>query len=223
MALSGSYDNTTTAYLMIKDAYVLCNMVDEDEALSGELWTKGLRKLNELMSVLSTHKGLWLIEDVEVTLTPGTPDYTIGVGETVDNPMPIRILSAKNIYSTTHHIPMTVISQSEYDSIPNKILQSPPLQVYYDRRTSTGELYFWPTGTSTYKTVQIKTQRPVQDFDTTGDNPDFPKEWVLPVVYNLAELLAPAGSVPELVSRKAADLLATIIRYDEEETSIYIR
>ena len=70
MATSGSYDATTTTAIMIKDAYVLAQMVDEEEPLPDELFVKGLRKLNQLMSVLSRNKGLWLVEDVTVTLTP---------------------------------------------------------------------------------------------------------------------------------------------------------
>ncbi len=221
MTTSGSYDHSTTGYLLVKDAYVLNGMVDEEEPLTGDQWVKGIRVLNEMMSVFSTHKGLWLVEDVEVTLTPGTVSYTIEVGGTIDNPTPMRITHARAVYSSTHEVPMEVSSREGYMTIPNKALQAVPLQVYYDK--GHGEMYVWPTGTSTNKTIKITTQRPVQDFDAQGNTPDFPNEWVLAIKYNLAEMLAPSGSVPPTVTQMAAQLLATIVSYDEEETSLFIR
>ena len=221
MTTSGSYDNTTTGYTLVKDAYVLAGMVDEGEPLSAEQWVSGKRILNEMMSLLSIHKGLWLVDDITITLTPGTTSYTIAVGDTVDQPTPMRVTHARSVYSTTHHIPMEVVSREDYMGIPNKILQSPALQVYYDK--GHGELYVWPTGTSTYKTIIITAQRPVQDFDDQGNTPDFPKEWTLAIKYNLAEMLAPGANVSPMVSQKAKELLATVAVFDGEETSLYIR
>ena len=132
MTTSGSYDHTTTGYLLVKDAYVLAGMVDEEEALTADQWVNGKRILNEMMSLLSVHKGLWLVDDVTVTLVPGTTNYTIEVGGTIDSPTPMRVTHARSVYSTTHQIPMEVMSRADYMGIPNKILQSPPLQVYYD-------------------------------------------------------------------------------------------
>ena len=63
----------------------------------------------------------------------------------------------------------------------------------------------------------------MQDFDAQGDTPDFPKEWLLPIKYNLAEMLAPGGTVSPMVSQKARELMGAVVAYDGEETSIYIR
>lgn len=221
MTTSGSYDHATTGYLIVKDAYVLAGMVDEGEALSGDQWVTGKRILNEMMSLFSIHKGLWLVDDLTITLTPGTVSYTIEVGGTVDNPTPMRVTHARSVYSTTHHVPIEVVSRADYMGIPNKILQSPALQIYYDK--GHGELYVWPTGTSTYKTIIVTVQRPVQDFDAQGNTPDFPKEWILAFKYNLAEMLAPGSTVSPMVSQKARELLGSLVAYDEEETSVYIR
>jgi len=200
---------------------VLAGMADEEETLSADMWVKGKRVLNEMLSLLSIHRGLWLIDDVTVTLVPGTGSYTIAPSGTIDSPTPMRIINARSVYSTTLHIPMEIVSRADYMALPNKILQSHPLQVYYDK--GHGAMYVWPTGTSTQKTIIITTQRPVQDFDDQGNTPDFPKEWVLPIKYNLAEMLAPSGSVPPAVASKAQELLAAVVRFDEEETSIFIR
>jgi hypothetical protein len=172
------------------------------------------------MSMFSIHRGLWLVDDVEVTLTPGTESYTIGSGLTIDTPYPMRISHARR--GTTSEIPIDVVSRQDYMDIPNKTLQAPPNMIYYHRQRNYGTLYVWPTGSSSNTSLTITTQRPVQDFDSEGNNPDFPKEWVMCVHYMLAEMIAPKyrGMIPPHVSSMSAQLRGTLLGFDEEETEI---
>ena len=197
MALSGSYDNTTTAKEIVREAFSLINVHDDSETLPPAMWSYGLSQLNKLMSFLSMHRGLWLQSDLEVTLTPGTTSYTMGVGETIDTPVPMEISLARR--SETIDIPIDIVSRSDYMAIPNKTLQAPANMIYYHRLRDTGTLYVWPTGTSSDNTIKLTTQRRIQDFDSEGNNPDFPKEWTLAVEYLLAEAVAPKykGGVPQ--------------------------
>ena len=221
MSTSGSYDNTTTATEIVKEALSLINVVDEEETLSAEMWSYGLSQLNKLMNFLSVHRGLWLIEDIELTLTPGTESYTIGVGETVDNIKPMMISHARR--SETIDVDIDVVSRSEYFAVPNKDLQAPASMIYYHPLVTTGTIYVWPTGTSTDNTLKLTAQRPVQDFDAQGNNPDFPREWVLPIEYTLAEMMAPkylGGVVPPDIRATAMKLMDSVLVFDEEKTSI---
>ena len=226
MATSGSYDSTSTMSNIINDAFSLIGVHDDQETLPAEMWVYGKRVLNQAMSMLSIRRGLWLIEDVTLTLTPGTASYSIGDGETIDNVKPMDIGHARRVTASGTEIPMDVVSREDYQSLPNKTLQAPATMVYYHPQRDTGTIYVWPTGTADEDTIIVTTQRPVQDFDAEGNNPDLPKEWVLAITYLLATLLAPkylGGVVPAAVQAQADRLLATLAIYDEEKTSIFVR
>lgn len=222
MSTSGSYDSATTAKEIVKNAYGLLNVVDIDEPLPADKWQYGRNQLNKLIKFLSIHKGLWLVEDVTVTLTPGTTSYTIGVGETIDSPKPMQVSYARRSYSSIE-TPIEVIPRAEYMGIPNKTLQAPANTVYYHPGRDTGTLYVWPTGTSTDNTIIITTQRRVQDFDDLANNPDIPGEWLLLLEYQLAVKLAPrykGGMIPQGISDEADKMLISLLRFDEEKTSV---
>jgi len=220
MALSGSYDKSTTAKEIVREAFALINAQDDGEPLSADRWAYGLSQLNKLMSALSIHRGLWLLDEVQVTLTPGTTSYTVGVGETVDTPVPMLISQARRYNDID--IEVDIVSRSDYMAIPNKTLQAPPNLIYYHKQRDYGTLYVWPTGDTSNTTLYITTQRPVQDFDHEGNNPDFPKEWVLPVEYMLAEMIAPKyrGGVPQDIRMTALQLRTSLFRYDEEKVEV---
>lgn len=221
MSTSSSYDATNTLTTIIKDAFSLINVIDDSEPIPGDMFVYGRRQLNKLVDFWSIHKGLWLVEDVTVTLTPGTESYSIGDSETIDNPKPMQITQARRVSSSTE-IPLHIVSRDEYMSLPNKSLQAAPTMIYYHPETDTGTLYVWPTGTSTDNTIKITTQRSIQDFDDTGNNPDLPKEWVLALEYNLAVMISPKykGSIPQDVKLQADQLLAALLRFDEEKTGL---
>ena len=220
MALSGSYDNTTTAKELVKEAFSLINVYDDGETLPADMWSYGLSQLNKLMAFLSIHRGLWLQSDVEVTLTPGTASYSMGVGETIDTPVPMEISLARR--SEDIDIEIDIVSRADYMAVPNKTLQAPATLIYYHKQRDTGTLYVWPTGSSNDNTLKVTTHRRIQDFDAEGNNPDFPKEWSLPVEYMLAEAVAPKykGGVPQDIRISAMQYRNALIGFDAEKTEV---
>jgi len=225
MATSGSYDNTTTMSNILYDAFALINVHDDSETLPADMWDYGKRKLNQVMSLLSTRKSTWLVDQVTVTLTPGTESYTVGVGETIDNPKPLQVSDAWRVTSDGYDIPIMVVSRDEYMSMSNKSLQAPATMVYYDPRRDTGTLYVWPTGTTTENSIIIDAQRPIQDFDAEGNNPDLPKEWVLYITHLLATFLAPKyiGGVPASLQTQTDRIAISLSIFDEEKVSVYVQ
>lgn len=224
MSTSGSYDNSLNLTEIIRDAFSLINVHDDGEQLPAEMYTYGRRQLNLLVNFLSIHRGLWLDQEVEVTLTPGTESYTVGVGETIDTPKPMEIIDARR--TGTNDIPIRVYSRNEYIRVPNKSMQAAPAGVYYHPQRDAGVLYVWPTGTSTDNTLKITMQRPIQDFDLSTNNPDIPKEWWLLIVYMLATYIAPkylGGVVPPDIKIQADQMLASLVGFDEEKTSVFIQ
>ena len=207
------------------DAFALINVHDDSETLPADMWDYGKRKLNQVMSLLSTRKSTWLVDQVTVTLTPGTESYTVGVGETIDNPKPLQVSDAWRVTSDGYDIPIMVVSRDEYMSMSNKSLQAPATMVYYDPRRDTGTLYVWPTGTTTENSIIIDAQRPIQDFDAEGNNPDLPKEWVLYITHLLATFLAPKyiGGVPASLQTQTDRIAISLSIFDEEKVSVYVQ
>lgn len=227
MSTSGSYDAETTLQTIIRDAFSLLNIIDDEEPIPGHMFIYGRRQLNKLMDFLSIHKGLWLLEEVEITLTPGAASYSMGDGGTfdVDTPKPMQIDEARRVSSSVE-IPLKIVSRDEYMSLPNKATEAPVTMIYYHPGNDSGTLYVWPTGTSTENTIKVSIQRPIQDFDDIGNNPDLPKEWILPLEYNLAMMIAPkymGGTVPPDVKELAGQLLASLLRFDEEKVGLEFR
>lgn len=223
MATSGIYENNTTMSNVLYDAFALINVHDDSETLPADMWNYGKRKLNQVMSLLSTRKSTWLLDLVTVSLIPGTASYTLGIGEAVNTPKPLQISGAWRVASSGYEIPIDVVSRAEYMSIPNKTLKAPPTMVYYSPRRDSGILYVWPTGTATESTIKIDASRPIQDFDSEGNNPDLPKEWVVYITHLLATFLAPKylGGVPASLQEQTDRMAISLSISDEEKVSVF--
>ncbi len=109
---------------------------------------------------------------------------------------PLRIL-----HTMTHDVDDTdiqtfIISHSDYANIGDKTQESYPNQLYYDPQLENGSFFFYPRFSNGNKYVTLRYHRPFEDFDATGDTPDFPQEWYLPLVWMLAWLLASLAGLP---------------------------
>lgn len=202
MTTSSSYDWEMTRDQIITDAYAACGAIDENDTATSAQLTKGARVLNGIIKALSGPVGmpLWAITTKSFTLTANTATYTIGVGQTVDSPKPIKIIQAWHRDTTTNFdTPINVVSLDTYNRLGNKFVDATPVQLAYDPLISTGIIYIYPEPDSysvSNREIWIRYQRPFQDFDVSSDTPDFPTEWDLPLVYSLAVALAPSLGVP---------------------------
>jgi len=223
MATSGTNTFVTTEADIIKDALLMLGVIDQEEAVSAGDYATGRRWLNMLTKMLAIKANLWVTTDVAHTLTPGTQSYTVGTGLNINTARPLRLEHARRSDGTTD-IPISVISRQDYMDLPNKATQAACLQVYYDPQLANGVLYCWPTGDANNTSITLTFKRPLQDFTATGDNPDLPKEWYLPLVTLLAEKLAPQhiGSIPQWLKIEAMQTLAVVENWDEEDVSIML-
>lgn len=221
MTTSGTADFNPVALEIITDALSLIGAAGDGQSLTSEDYELALRQLNMMVRYWSVKANLWVKEDVSVTLTPGTESYTVGDGLDIDTLRPSRLdMAIANLPNSD--IEMEVITKPEYLVIPNKSLQARALKVCYEPLRDNGVLYVWPTGISGYTDITLSFRRPIQDFDDQDNNPDFPPEWQLAIVYNLAVKLAPhfLGAVPQDIAAEAAQMLAVLMANDEEQTSI---
>lgn len=111
-------------------------------------------------------------------------------------PRPIRIMNARRRAADGNDIPIAVVSREIYFDTPNKTVESLPVRVYYDPQLTTGQMYVWPSPSSVQDRIYFTADLPLQDFDTSADNPDIAPEWLDAMVWGLAMRLMPSYGTP---------------------------
>lgn len=110
---------------------------------------------------------------------------------------PLRIIQSNvtNVQSNNSR-PMRVIAMQDYNNLPNRAAESSPNQYAYDPQLATGDYYIYPRMLNQDEIIEIIFHRPFEDFDASGDTPDFPQEHYLAFMLELAALLGPKAGIP---------------------------
>jgi hypothetical protein len=140
-----------------------------------------------------------------ISSTTITLDGTLSGAAATDQPVfaytskiarPLRIMSVERRSSSNLDTPISMISDLEYQNLPNKEITGLTNECYYHPELSDGFLYTWPEAVSAADRLRITCLFPVEDFDTTAHNPDLPQEWLDALVWNLARKLCPSYGTP---------------------------
>lgn len=208
---------------IIRDALLLLGAIDPNESVSPQELTDCRRALNVMAKSWQTSGYLWKLSDVTVTLTPGTQSYQVGPAGagTLARVRPLRLAYAFRRVSSID-VPLEIISRQEYQDLPQKTQQGPPVSAYYDPQMTNGVLYFWYTGDTSNNTVICTFADPVDLFDSNLDAQDFPDEWTEALTYNLALRLSSmfGKSVPQTVAAVASESMGRLTAFDTEPGSI---
>jgi len=149
------------------------------------------RSLNLLFADWSNRGiNMWTIEQGSQVLTPGTATYTLPA-DTVDLIEHVIRTGAGNV-STQTDLTITRISVSTYSSIPNKLQQARPIQVYINRQAAAPQFTVWPTpdNSQTYTFVYWRLRR-IQDAGAGGTyTQDIPFRFLNALVAGLAYYLS---------------------------------
>lgn len=136
---------------------------------------------------------------------------------------PLRVIEARR--KDTSDVQIDVVSRNEYFDLPNKTDNGSINQVYYDPQLTTGKFYIWPTGNTATDKVEIDLMLPIEDFDSSNINPDFPQEWLLALKWNLASLLGPEYGLDLnrqlYIDSRAKEFLTNVSGFDAEGGSVY--
>jgi hypothetical protein len=133
---------------------------------------------------------LWTIGNGTINLTQGTNTYNLP-NDTVDLLEHVIRTGAGNV-STQVDLTITRISISTYSSIPNKLQQARPIQVWINRQQPTPTITVWPTPdqTGVYQFVYWYLRR-IQDAGEGGTHTqDVPFRFLPCLVSGLAYYLA---------------------------------
>jgi len=133
---------------------------------------------------------MWTIEQGQQVLTPGTATYTLPA-DTVDLIEHV-IRTGAGSASTQTDLTITRISVSTYSSIPNKLQQARPIQVWINRQADAPQFTVWPTpdNSQTYTFVYWRLRR-IQDAGAGGTyTQDIPFRFLNALVAGLAYYLS---------------------------------
>ena len=153
---------------------------------------------------------LWTVGQGTINLTQGTNTYNLPQ-DTVDLIEHVIRTGAGNV-STQVDLTITRISVSTYSSIPNKLQEARPIQVWINRQAPTPTITVWPTPdqTGVYQFVYWYLRR-IQDAGTGGTyTQDVPFRFLPCLVSGLAYYLA--LKVPGGMER----LQTLKLQYDED-------
>lgn len=96
-------------------------------------------------------------------------------------------------------VEVELVSKTDYDLLTGKSTDGKIIKVAYQPLLTSGRLWVWQPHDLATDTLRFTIERPVQDFDSTSDNPDLPVEASWALVLNLAVMLAPGnGAADEL-------------------------
>jgi len=132
---------------------------------------------------------MWTFEQGSIILTPGTATYDLP-SDTVDL-LEHVIRTGAGSASTQADLNITRISVSTYATIPNKLQQARPIQVWIERRQETPRITVWPVpdNSTTYTFVYWRLRR-IDDAGNGVNTMDVPFRFLNAMVAGLAYYLA---------------------------------
>jgi hypothetical protein len=174
----------------------LTELVEEAfERVGGELRTgydlKTARRSLNLLFADWANRGvnMWTFEQGSITMIPGQATYDLPA-DTVDL-LEHVIRTGAGSAATQADLTITRISVSTYATIPNKLAQARPIQVWIERLQEAPRITVWPTpdASQTYTFVYWRLRR-IDDAGSGVNTMDVPFRFIPCMVAGLAYYLA---------------------------------
>lgn len=220
MATSGTTTFNPDLSEIVEEAFERCG---------GELRTGyDLRTARRSMNLMFTdwaNRGvnMWTMEQGQQILTPGTATYNLPA-DTVDL-LDHVIRTGAGSASTQADLTITRISEPTYSSIPNKLQQARPIQIWIER-LNTPRFTVWPVpdNSQTYTLVYWRLRR-IQDAGDGVNTMDMPFRFYNAMVAGLSYYLAMKvpGALERLQILKAQYDEAWQLAADEDREKAAVR
>lgn len=208
MATSGTATFNLDLSEIIEEAFERCG----SELRTGYDLRTARRSLNLLFADWANRGiNMWTIEQGSIPLVAGTATYNLP-SDTVDL-LEHVVRTGAGAVSTQADISITRISVSTYATIPNKLTQARPIQVYINRQSPTPTITVWPVpdNVTTYTFIYWRLRR-IQDAGEGVNTMDVPFRFIPCMVAGLAYYLA--MKIPQAMER----LVPLKAQYDEAWT-----
>jgi hypothetical protein len=186
MATSGTTAFNLELTELVEESFERCGA----ELRTGYDLKTARRSLNLLFADWANRGiNLWTVEQGSITLVPGTATYNLPA-DTVDL-LEHVIRTGAGVASTQADLNITRISVSTYATIPNKLTQARPIQVYINRQAPVPNITVWPVPDSgtTYTFVYWRLRR-IQDAGSGVNTMDVPFRFLPCMVAGLAYYLS---------------------------------
>jgi hypothetical protein len=160
------------------------------------------RRSMNLLTIEWQNRGInmWTIAEGTISLVQGTSSYDLPA-DTIDLLEHVIRTGSGDVY-TQSDLSISRISVSTYASIPNKLTQGRPIQIYIDRGQANPSVTVWPVpdASSTYVLKYYRMRR-IQDAGSGVENADVNFRFLPCLVAGLAYYIAQKD--PELAPRMA--------------------
>lgn len=170
---------------------------------------------------------LWAMSSYTFTAATNTATYNIGNGQTLNTPMPLKVIQAWRAGTNYSNVPMNVYSNTNYNILPLTNSSGTPVNLHYQPLSNYGTISLWPYPVDSSTSITIRYQRPFEDMTSSVDNLDFPPYWTEAIIYGLADRLAPEYGIPledrKLLSTQASSFHAQALSFGSEESSFYLQ
>tara|TARA_R110000824_G_scaffold374425_1_gene564940 strand:+ start:106 stop:783 length:678 start_codon:yes stop_codon:yes gene_type:complete len=183
MATSGTTAFNLEISEVIEEAFERCGL----QSKTGYDIETARRSLN-LLSLEWVNRGLnfWTVEQGTKTLTAGTSTVTMD-SDTVDL---IQHWIREGSGTSQSDLPISRFSVSQYSSIPSKLTEGRPVNLYIDKQRDAPVVYFWPTPDKAY-TFAYQQIRRIEDTGAVGStDPDVPARFLPALVSGLAYMIS---------------------------------
>ena len=186
----------TTAGTIVIDAFIEARISDPVDGPSTEEAVVGLRFLNRIIGRLSTQNILLPYSTSEsFNITSSTNTYTMGSGGTASSSRARKITNAFVRDTSGYDSGVRIISEKDWDSIPNKNLPGKPKVLFYDPLYATGYIYLYPYPNDSYS-VHIQSMKDLHASLGSSDTVSLPSEYEDALVLTLATKLSRAFGSP---------------------------
>ena len=179
MATSGTATFNLEIAEVIEEAFERCGL----QSKTGYDIETARRSLN-LMSLEWANRGLnfWCVEQGTASTTASTSTITLPA-DTVDL---IEYWIREGTGTSQNDQPLSRFSVSQYSTIPNKLTEGRPVNIFIDKQAAAPVAYLWPTPDKVY-TFGYQRIRRIEDTGAVGStNPDVPARFLPALVSGLA-------------------------------------
>jgi hypothetical protein len=183
MATSGTTAFNLEISEVIEEAFERCGL----QSRTGYDIETARRSLN-LLSLEWVNRGLnfWTVEQGTKTLTAGTSTVAMD-SDTVDL---IQHWIRDGSGTSQSDLPISRFSVSQYSSIPNKLTEGRPVNLYIDKQRDAPIVYLWPTPDKAYTFVYQQIRR-IEDTGAVGStDADVPARFLPALVSGLAYMIS---------------------------------
>jgi hypothetical protein len=240
---SGTTNYTIQRDTLITRALRICGVTGQGETATANSITEGAAALNALVKEYQTDgMPLWKISQLTGITYTATNSYTIGIGQTVNQVAPLKVLQAFNrntsVAPNTDQ-PVLIVPYQDYLYLGSKSSLGRPSQLFYKtpgeggtipQSDMIGTILVYPLPDAdtiaNYNLILI-VHSPFENFDAATDIPDFPSYWFNALIWGLAGDLSYEYGVGlaerSMISKKAMEKKEAALSFGTEETSLYLR